>query len=237
MKKFKIQISDLLLYNRDDAARSKTIAAELKAMEAKAPEIKAQSEAAKEAYWTAYQELQKSIILNYPLAERKRLQAVLWQAEGAVKGPLKDQADRWHKLSGEAEALTRELREDVYNHVQNYIVAAIAEKKATPSSSDKRWTDKGEWGSSEKVHIISQNFATVDAIVTLLQEFRGLVCSGGRPKLCVNNVVGMQRLSHDEIVEQVRLFEKQVNAIDIFQQVSEEIHPQQFKDLREAKLI
>lgn len=223
MKKFRIMIAVRLFYSEADGKRSAEISEELKLLDStarKLSELEMDHSKAEE-----FEKFSKELEARYPFNwdALDDFQKSTMRANGQTPGAKDCIRQRSTMLIGGLEVLTQPVKDEIVRALSQYIEEAIASKRGHTLSIEGRYIDRGEWEAHIKVHILEHNYTAADKMIELLREFRRLSW--------------MARLSLDEIVGEVRKFEEQVNAIDIYEVEKEEIGQNQWQNLREAKLL
>ena len=202
MKKFKIQISNRFVYDKEDEKKIREIVKELKKMEGQYSEVVKESERAKEKYWLVSEEVRKGNVLNFSTARKQELRAKLWAAESGVTGPLKSHSERWHGLCEEAGALTCELRAEIRGYLEGYISEIESIKTVQELSRDPNF--------DVEIQVTQNNLEACENVASRLRDFKG-------------RVLAMTTESFGDIVEAVKAFENEVNGIDLFEFEREEV--------------
>ena len=202
MKKFKIQISSRLLYDESDVKKSNQIGKDLKELELGFPEIRKKSEQMKEGIWIASENLRKANLLNFSVAKKKEFQTALYIAQGAVMVPLEEFNNRRADLLGRLERLSRELRAEICQYLEDYISQVEQIKSMEELSRSPNF--------NLEVSIVQDNYKMCEEMINSLVAFK-------------REIVAMARQSFDEILEEVEKFESKVNVINVFTFEREEI--------------
>jgi hypothetical protein len=225
MGRFRIKIYDRLSLDNEDAKKSKEIISQLGILGKELPDIQKHEEATREKYWLCYEEMRKANVLSYSETRKKEIQTRMWRAESEISAPRKALGKKTEALQFQLQSLIDPLKKEIIMWIEKYLDEVTTLPSARVVERKRKLLDLGDKGERDvSLRIAEDNFNAVEKVKKLLVDF----------KFKIRNVT---KVSLDEILQLVKVFEDEANGIDITRTEKREISESQFQEMRAEGLI